>query len=312
MTTSTTWTAAQIPPQTGRIAVVTGSNSGIGLITARELARAGGTVVFACRDTAKAETAATQIEAALPAAKLEIAELDLSSLESIRSFAKRYPHDHLDLLINNAGVMAPPRRETVDGFELQFGTNHLGHFALTGLLIDRMAGRNDARVVTVSSGAHRMGRMAFDDLQGERKYRRWRAYGQSKLANLLFAFELDRRLRAANSTVRSVAAHPGYAATKLQSNAAPQPDRALMAFTNLFLAQSAEMGALPTLYAATFLGLEGGSYIGPGGFMEQRGHPTKVGCTPYARNEADAAKLWSVSEHLTGVHFPPLARTAAA
>jgi NAD(P)-dependent dehydrogenase (short-subunit alcohol dehydrogenase family) len=312
MATNTKWTSAQIPPQTGRIAVVTGSNSGIGLITARELARAGATVVFACRDTAKAEAAATQIEADLPAAKLEIAELDLGSLESVRSFAGRYPHDHLDLLINNAGVMAPPRRETADGFELQFGTNHLGHFALTGLLIDRMTGRNDARVVTVSSGAHRMGRMAFDDLQGERKYRRWGAYGQSKLANLLFAFELDRRLRAANSTVRSVAAHPGYSATNLQFAAAPKLDRTLMWFSNKIMAQSAQMGALPTLYAATFPGLEGGSYIGPDGFFEQRGHPKKVGTTPYARNEADAAKLWSVSAELTGVHFPPLAQTAAA
>jgi len=301
---SNKWTADKIPDQKGRIAVVTGSNSGIGLITARELARAGATVVLACRDTAKAEAAASQIESALPAAQLEIAALDLGSLDSVRSFAQRYPHEHLDLLINNAGVMAPPRRETVDGFELQFGTNHLGHFALTGLLIDRMAGRDDARVVTVSSGAHRMGRIAFDDLQGERKYRRWSAYGQSKLANLLFAFELDRRLRAADSSIRSVAAHPGYAATNLQFAVASSPQRALMRLGNAIFAQRADMGALPTLYAATLPGLEGGSYIGPDGVFEQRGHPKKVGSTSAARDEDAAAKLWSISEQLTGVTFP--------
>jgi NAD(P)-dependent dehydrogenase (short-subunit alcohol dehydrogenase family) len=300
------WTAVQIPDQKGRLAVVTGSNSGIGLITARELARAGATVVLACRDTKKADAAGAQIVAAVPAAQLEIAALDLSSLDSVRSFAQRFPHDRLDLLINNAGVMAPPRRETADGFELQFGTNHLGHFALTGLLIERMAGREDARVVTVSSGAHRMGRIAFDDLQGERKYRRWAAYGQSKLANLLFAFELDRRLRAVGSSIRSVAAHPGYAATNLQFAAAPRLDRTFMWFGNQFMAQSADMGALPTLYAATYPGLEGGSYIGPDRFFEQRGHPTKVGTTPFARDEEVARKLWSVSEELTSVHFPQL------
>jgi NAD(P)-dependent dehydrogenase (short-subunit alcohol dehydrogenase family) len=303
-TTTAKWTATQIPDQTGRIAIVTGANSGIGLITARELARAGATVVLACRNTDKAQAAGIEIGAKTPSANLEIAALDLSSLDSVRSFAQRFPHDHLDLLINNAGVMAPPRKQTVDGFELQFGTNHLGHFALTGLLIERMAGRPDARVVTVSSGAHRMGRIAFDDLQGERKYRRWSAYGQSKLANLLFAFELDRRLRAAGSSVRSIAAHPGYAATNLQSAAAPTLDRMLMKFTNLVMAQSAEMGALPTLYAATLPDLEGGAYVGPGGFMEQRGYPAKVTSNPASRDEEVARQLWSVSEQLTGVTFP--------
>jgi NAD(P)-dependent dehydrogenase (short-subunit alcohol dehydrogenase family) len=301
------WTAQDVPRQDGRVAIVTGANSGIGLVAALELARAGATVVLACRNATKGASAAQQIAAATPVAKIEVASLDLSSLAAVRSFAESFleKYDRLDLLINNAGVMAPPRGETVDGFELQFGTNHLGHFALTGLLIERMAGRDDARVVTVSSGAHRMGRIAFDDLHGERKYRRWGAYGQSKLANLLFAFELDRRLSAAGSSIKSMAAHPGYSATNLQSAAAPQPDRALMAFTNLF-AQSAAMGALPTLYAATYPNLEGGSYIGPGGFFEQRGHPTKVGCTPAARNEDDARRLWEISEQLTGVKFPPL------
>jgi NAD(P)-dependent dehydrogenase (short-subunit alcohol dehydrogenase family) len=302
------WTADRIPDQHGRVAIVTGSNSGLGLVTARELARAGASVVLACRNTHKGEAAYHEILTSAPGAQVEVAALDLGSLDSVRSFAKRFKdgHDGIDLLINNAGVMAPPRRQTADGFELQFGTNHLGHFALTGLLIDLMKGRNDARVVTVSSGAHRMGRIAFHDLQGERKYRRWGAYAQSKLANLLFAFELDRRLRAAGSSIRSMAAHPGYAATNLQSAAAPVLDRLLMSVTNRLLAQSAEMGALPTLYAATYPGLEGGVYIGPGGFLEQRGYPKQVAAKPTAGDKQVARKLWDVSEELTGVHFPPL------
>jgi len=299
------WTAGQIPDQHGRVAVVTGANSGIGLVTTRELARAGARVVLACRNAAKGEEAAREIAAAAPDSEVEVAALDLSNLDSVRSFAERFKADHevLDLLINNAGVMAPPRRLTTDGFELQFGTNHLGHFALSGLLLDRMDGRNYARVVTVSSGTHRMGRINFDDLQGERSYGRWRAYGQSKLANLLFAFELGRRLREAGSAVRSVAAHPGYAATNLQSAAPPMPDRLFMAVTNRLLAQSAEMGALPTLYAATYPGLEGGAYVGPGGLFEQRGYPKLLGTTQAARDEEVARKLWDVSEELTGVHF---------
>jgi NAD(P)-dependent dehydrogenase (short-subunit alcohol dehydrogenase family) len=308
MTTKTRWTAKQIPSQTGRTAVVTGANSGLGLITARELARAGATVVMACRNTDKAHAALQQVAAAAPSATLEVESLDLGSLASVRAFAEKFnaSHDRLDMLINNAGVMAPPRRETADGFELQFGTNHLGHFALTGLLIERIKGREGARVVTVSSGAHRMGHMKFDDLQATKKYARWAAYGQLKLSNLLFAFELDRRLRAAGSSVRSLAAHPGYSATNLQSAAAPALDRALMKFTNL-IAQSAEMGALPQLYAVTEPGLEGGIYIGPDGFFEQRGYPAVVQAKAEAYNEADAAKLWSVSEDLTGVKYPALA-----
>jgi len=299
------WTAAQIPAQSGRLAVVTGANSGIGLVTARELARAGARVVLAVRNAEKGAAAAREIEAAVPKAEVEVASLDLGSLASVRGFAQWFERQHegLDLLINNAGVMAPPRRVTADGFELQFGTNHLGHFALTGLLLGRMVGREDARAVTVSSGAHRMGRINFDDLQGERGYGRWRAYGQSKLANLLFAFELDRRLRATGSSIRSVAAHPGYAATNLQSAAPPMPDRLFMAFTNRVWAQSAEMGALPTLYAATYPGLEGGPYIGPDGLFEQRGYPKPVGSSAAARDEAVARRLWEVSEELTGVRF---------
>jgi len=299
------WTTAQIPDQHGRLAVVTGANSGIGLVAARELARAGARVVLAVRNAEKGAEAAREIQAAVPGAEVEVGSLDLGSLESVRGFAEWFGREHegLDLLINNAGVMAPPRRVTADGFELQFGTNHLGHFALTGLLVGRMDGREDARVVTVSSGAHRMGRMNFDDLQGERRYGRWSAYGQSKLANLLFAFELDRRLRATGSSICSVAAHPGYAATNLQSAAAPNPDRLFMAFTNRVLAQSAEMGALPTLYAATYPDLEGGTYIGPGGLFGQRGHPMLVESSAAARDEEAARKLWEASEGMTGVLF---------
>jgi NAD(P)-dependent dehydrogenase (short-subunit alcohol dehydrogenase family) len=208
---STKWSTAQIPDQSGRTAVVTGANSGLGLVSARELARHGASVVLACRNTAKGDQALRAIQAVAPDAQLELAQLDLGDLESVAAFAEsfRASHDGLDLLINNAGVMAPPRRETKDGFELQLGTNLLGHFALTGRLIGALEGRVDARVVTLSSNAHKMGRIDFEDLQSEHGYKRWGAYGQSKLADLMFALELDRRLRAAGSTITSVAAHPG-------------------------------------------------------------------------------------------------------
>jgi NAD(P)-dependent dehydrogenase (short-subunit alcohol dehydrogenase family) len=296
------WTAERIPAQAGRTAIVTGANSGLGLVTARELARAGARVVLACRNTAKGESARAEIEAAVPSASLQLEELDLASLASVRAFAGRF-EGGLDLLINNAGVMATPRRRTKDGFELQFGTNHLGHFALTGLLIGSMEGRDDARVVTLSSQAHRTGRIAFDNLGGEHRYFRWRAYGQSKLANLLFALELDRRLRAAGSSVKSVAAHPGYAATNLQFAGPPLVDRVLMTIGNRVIAQSDDMGALPTLYAATEPGLEGGTYVGPDGLGEQRGHPKSVAPSGAARDEQVARRLWEVSEQLTGVSW---------
>ncbi|MEJ7891030.1 MAG: oxidoreductase [Solirubrobacteraceae bacterium] len=297
------WTAADIGDQSGRTAVVTGANSGIGLIAARELARAGARVVMACRNLAKGGDAAAQIQRDAPGADLDVAELDLGSLESVADFAAAYDSD-LDLLVNNAGVMAPPRSETADGFELQFGTNHLGHFALTAQLLDRMNGREDARVVTLSSGAHRIGKIDFDNLQRDRGYNRWTAYGQSKLANLLFALELDRRLKASGSAIKSVAAHPGYAATNLQSAAAPVFDRLLMRVTNTVIAQSPEMGALPTLYAATAPGLAGGEFIGPDGLLEQRGHPQVVAPNDAGRDEAVARRLWEVSEALTGQAVP--------
>jgi NAD(P)-dependent dehydrogenase (short-subunit alcohol dehydrogenase family) len=297
------WTASDIPDQSGRNAIVTGANSGLGLVTARELARAGASVVMACRNLDKGHAAIEQVRAAVPGAQVQVDELDLASLESVRAFAERYraTHDGLDLLINNAGVMAPPRRRTADGFELQFGTNHLGHFLLTVLLLDLMEGREDARVVTLSSTAHKMGRISFDNLNGDRRYFRWNAYGQSKLANLLFALELDRRLRSKGSTIKSLAAHPGYAATNLQSAAAPLVDRLVMKVGNTVIAQNDEMGALPQLFAATEPGLEGGTYIGPDGPGEQRGHPTIVLPSGRAQNEDTARRLWQVSEELTGV-----------
>jgi len=299
------WTVDRIPDQTGRTAVVTGANSGLGLVTARELARKGANVVLACRNLEKGESARGDCGAQAPDAEVELEELDLASLDSVREFAERFRSGHqgLDLLINNAGVMATPRRSTADGFELQFGTNHLGHFALTGLLIGEMEGREDARVVTLSSGAHRIGRIAFDNLGGDRRYFRWRAYGQSKLANLLFALELDRRLRAAGSTIKSLSAHPGYAATNLQFAGPPAVDAAVMKLGNAIIAQNDEMGALPTLYAATEPGLEGGTFCGPDGFLEQRGHPRPVAPSGAARDQDVARRLWEVSEEMTGVSF---------
>jgi NAD(P)-dependent dehydrogenase (short-subunit alcohol dehydrogenase family) len=298
------WDADRIPDQAGRIAIVTGANSGLGLVTARELARKGALVVLACRNLDKGRAALAEVEGAASGPDPKLEELDLASLSSVRSFAERFKasNDHLDLLINNAGVMASPRRYTADGFELHFGTNHLGHFALTGLLLPLMEGRGDARVVTLSSNAHKTVRhIAFDNLNGDRRYFRWNAYGQSKLANLLFALELDRRLGAKGSTVKSLAAHPGYAATNLQSAAAPLFDRLVMKVGNAVVAQNDEMGALPVLYAATEPGLEGGTYVGPDGIGEERGHPKIVKPNRAARDEETARRLWDVSAELTGV-----------
>ncbi|MGI8559602.1 MAG: oxidoreductase [Solirubrobacteraceae bacterium] len=307
------WTAEQIPDQGGRTAIVTGANSGLGLICALELARHGAHVVLACRNQTKGTAAVKQIKNEVPTADLELASLDLGSLDSVRAFAEEFSArpGGLDLLVNNAGVMAPPRCTTTDGYELQFGTNHLGHFALTGRLLDSMQDRSDARVVTLSSGAHRIGKITFDDLQRERSYSRWRAYGQSKLANLMFALELDRRLEAAGSTVKSIAAHPGYAATNLQSAAAPLLDRLVMQVANVALAQSAAMGALPQLYAATAPEARSGAFYGPDGIGEQRGHPHQVAPSAAAADPAVARRLWEVSEQLTGVRFADSPATAS-
>jgi NAD(P)-dependent dehydrogenase (short-subunit alcohol dehydrogenase family) len=299
------WSVRDMPEQRGRLAVVTGANSGLGYWTARELAQAGATVVLACRNTTKGEKAAGEIRSAT-GADARAAELDLADLASVRSFAERLgsERDPVDLLINNAGVMAPPRRLTKDGFESQFGTNHLGHFALTGLLLQKLLAVPAARVVTVSSTMHRRGTIDFTDLQGERSYNRWNAYGQSKLANLMFCFELQRRATAAGTSLLSMAAHPGYAATNLQS-AGPSRfyERAIAAVGNRLVAQSAEMGALPTLYAATAPDLPGGSFIGPDGRGEQRGHPRVVTAAGKAYDEDAWRRLWEVSEALTDVHY---------
>ncbi len=307
------WTPEAIPDQRGRRAIVTGGNSGLGRIVARELAGHGAEVIIASRDSAKGEEAARAITAAFPSSTVKAAQLDLANLGSIRAFADRVraANDPIDLLINNAGVMAAPYRRTADGFELQFGTNHLGHFALTGLLLPLLYGRPDARVVTVSSNNHKSGRMRFDDLQGERRYSRWGASGQSKLANLLFAFELDRRLKAGGWPLISLAAHPGYSATNLQLSAPPLQERLVMRVSNRLFAQPAEMGALPLLYAATAPGLRGGSYVGPDGAGEIRGHPILVLAKAHAYDEKDARRLWEISQRLSGVEYDFRAPTAA-
>jgi NAD(P)-dependent dehydrogenase (short-subunit alcohol dehydrogenase family) len=305
------WTTADLPQLTGRSALITGANSGLGFETALALAGCGAQVTMAVRDLAKGEQAAAEIRRAHPESSVEIALLDLASLTSIREFAGQWSLAHpdgLDLLINNAGVMAIPHRRTAEGFELQIGTNHLGHFALTGLLLPALVARHRSRIVNVSSFAHRMGRMNFDDLMGERRYRAWGAYGQSKLANLLFTSELQRRLDLAHLSVKAMAAHPGYAHTNLQSASARMKGQTFQARmtdkTNDLLAQSAAMGALPTLFAATAPGLPGDSFVGPNGFMEMRGYPHLVGRSARASDIADAALLWTASEELTGVVYP--------
>ncbi len=298
------WSPDAVPDQSGRVAVVTGASSGIGLHTAMELARAGATVVLACRHPGRGAAAATAIRRSVPAADVEVRALDLADLSSVRDFAARWD-GRLDLLVNNAGVMATPGRLTADGFELQLGTNHLGHFALTGLLLPWLVDRAGARVVTVSSLAHRTGVIDFADLQSERSYRRWRAYTQSKLANLLFTAELDRRL--AGWAAIAVAAHPGLASTNLQT-AGPlmsggRWSAALIRAGTRLVAQSAAHGAWPTLYAATAPDVRGGDYFGPGGPGESRGRPKLVGRSVGARDTEVAARLWAVSEEVTCVTY---------
>jgi NAD(P)-dependent dehydrogenase (short-subunit alcohol dehydrogenase family) len=308
-TTCQHWIDRHVPDLAGKRAVITGANSGLGFETARVLAAHGARVTLAVRDVSKGEAAAYSIRTQSPAADLAVASVDLANLSSVRAFAAAFlaAHDRLDMLINNAGVMAIPRRVTADGFEMQLGTNHLGHFALTGLLLPLLLKNPEARIVTVSSGAHVLGRINFDDLQSERTYSPWRAYGQSKLANLLFAYELQRRLAAAGSRVLSMAAHPGYAATNLQA-VGPQMDGSkfrerMMAAANRVFAQEAAMGALPTVFAATSPDVAGGDYIGPDGLLGQRGFPRKVHSHARSHDRHAAARLWAHSEQLTGVKY---------
>ncbi len=285
------WSAADIPPQHGRTHVVTGANSGIGRAAAHALAGAGARVVLAVRDVARGEAAADTMPGTV-----EVRRLDLADLASVRAFADTTDHP-VDVLVNNAGLMAVPFRRTADGFEMQTGTNFLGHFALTGLLLPRITDR----VVTLSSGAHRVGALDVADLNWERRrYQRWLAYGQSKLADLVFAYELQRRFVAAGSPLRSMAAHPGYAATNLQSHTESVQD-ALMGLLNRVVAQGPEAGALPTLFAATVPDLPGGSYIGPDGPGEMWGAPRPVGSSAASHDRSTARALWDRAVELTGV-----------
>lgn len=304
------WTPADMPDMRGKLAIVTGANSGLGFFTARELARKGAQVVLACRSRDKTETALRDIRAAVPGAVVEFMPLDLSDLDSVRAFADAFKakHRRLDILCNNAGVMALPLRRTQQGFEMQIGTNHLGHFALTGLLLDLLKATPGSRVVNVASMAHRWTRgLDLDDLNFERKsYKKWDAYGKSKLANLLFTYELQRRLAKSGVGTTSVAAHPGYSATNL-GYAGPQMEKSAlgrisMGIGNVLFAQSGEMGAYPQIYACS-MPVQGSDYIGPDGWRQLRGYPRKVGSNRASRDEDTAKGLWTLSEKLTGVRY---------
>ena len=300
----TKWTADQIPDQTGRTAVVTGANSGLGYHTALELARHGAQVVMGVRTQEKGDAAAARILEAVPDARVEVRRLDLADLASVREFAAAQA-TALDLLVNNAGIMMTPKGTTKDGFETQFGTNHLGHFALTGLLLESLKKAGAARVVTVSSIEHYPGRIRFEDIHSERlNYGPRKAYQQSKAANVLFGLELDRRLSATGSPVISVLAHPGYSDTNLQTTGPTGPAKWAMQFVgNKLIAQGADKGALPQLYAATAPDVHGGDFFGPDGLRALRGHPTRVPPSRYASDPETAKRLWQLSEEMTGVTY---------
>ena len=302
--TAAPWTEADVPDQSGRTAVITGGNSGIGFEAARVLAEQGARLFLGCRDQGKAHDAVVRIRATAPGAEVRVVPLDLASLRSIRTAAAqiRSGCEGIDLLINNAGVMMPPYGVTADGFELQLGINHLGHFALTGLLLDRLAGLPGARVVTVSSNSHQAGRINFDDLQSRRDYKRIAGYGQSKLANLMFTYELQRRLAAAGSPAIAAAAHPGLTRTDL----ARYLSRVMTAYYVMVerpLAQSAAMGALGTLRAATDPAVRGGDYYGPVRWRGERGYPQRISSSERSHDEGDQRRLWQESERLTGVRY---------
>ncbi|MFF3762822.1 oxidoreductase [Streptomyces sp. NPDC001922] len=307
----TGWTANDIPDQAGRTAVVTGANSGLGYVTARELARRGAHVVLACRDATRGKEAEALIRSDVPDADVQFAPLDLADLSSVHDFARSFERDRLDLLINNAGVMALPHRRTIDGFEMQFGVNHLGHFALTGLLLPKLlATPAGARIVTVSSGLHVLSTIDPRDLNSERGYRRWVAYARSKSANLLFVHELARRLTRAHAPVTAAAAHPGYASTHLATAGVRMEGRRaaekIVSAGNRLLAQPAGSGALPSLYAATAPGVHQDAYIGPR--LHWRGAPVPARRAPWTRNDLAGEQLWGASERLTGVAYAALER----
>ncbi|OMI91645.1 short-chain dehydrogenase [Streptomyces sp. M1013] len=306
MTQQRRWSAERIGDQSTRVFVVTGAGSGLGLATVRALAGRGGHVILAVRDEQKGRRAVEAVSAGQPGARLEVRRLDLADLDSVRAFARevRTEHPRLDVLVNNAGIMAPPRRLSPQGHESQFACNHLGHFALTGLLLDLLAEGKDPRVVTVTSTNHRQGRLFLDDLTGERHYSPMAFYNQSKFANAVFGQELHRRLAEAGSPVRSVLAHPGYSATRLQTSAPVGMVRLLFGRVLRPLAQSAERGALPQLYAATDPGVRSGEFIGPDGPGELRGGPKRVRLSPAAADAATGRRLWELSQRLTGVGFP--------
>ncbi|MFI6469038.1 oxidoreductase [Streptomyces sp. NPDC050516] len=303
------WSVQDIPDQSGHTAVVTGANSGIGLVTARELARRGARVVLACRSEPRGREAEEYIRNQVPGTEAEFRRLDLADLASVREFAATFPYGRLDLLVNNAGVMALPYGRTADGFETQFGVNHLGHFALTGLLLPRLRAAVAARVVSVSSGMHALANIDLGDLNSEHHYRRWIAYGRSKSANLLFIHELARRLRAAGSDIVAAAAHPGYAATGLQTRAARMEGRRvaerIVELGNRVMAQPAGAGALPTLYAATAPGVRPDSFTGPS-LMMWRGAPARSWRAKWTLDDVAGERLWAASEQLTGVTYETL------
>lgn len=306
------WTANDIPDQTGKIVVITGANSGLGYETALALARKNAHVVMTSRSIEKGEKARAEILKQVPNAQVDVMRLDLANLASIREFVEAFNnrYDRLDQLYNNAGVMALPKSKTADGFEMQFGTNHLGHFALTGLLLPKLLSTPNSRVVLVSSGAYRtVSAINFDDLMGEKSYSRYGAYGQSKLANILFANELNRLLVAAGSSTRSMAAHPGLSHTNLQSNTADTSgnlfERAIYSVMMPIMSQSQAMGALPQLYAGTSPNAEGGKYYGPS-FLGVRGYPHEEKLADTALDEQAAARLWALSKELTGVTYDAL------
>lgn len=295
------WIADHISSQVGRVFVVTGANSGLGLETARALGALGATVIMTARDMEKGREAVASLRADQPEARFDLRHLDLADLESVREFASGI--GRVDVLVNNAGVMMPPHERTAQGYEMQFGVNHLAHFALTILLFNTLLQGRDPRVVTVSSGLHKRGRIHFDDLQGEHNYNRTKYYAQSKLANVVFGLELHRRLRSNGIGMRSVLAHPGYAATNLQSTGPTGVGKLVMKVTNRVFAQDVAMGALPQVYAATGADVESGQFYGPDGRNESKGYPTLVEPFDDARDRELGRRLWDISEDLTGVHI---------